>query len=197
VEVVNGTPIVVLPGVFNPKLLRTGALLVEVLDGRGLCPEANVLDLGTGSGIGAVFAGRRARRVVAVDVNPEAARCARINRLLHHLEERVEVREGDLVGPVGDERFDLILFNPPFYRGEPRDALDRAWRSPDAAERFAARLGDHLTAKGEALVILSSDGDAATFLNAFHANQLTVLAIASCDLVNEMLTVYRVGKHGQ
>jgi methylase of polypeptide subunit release factors/uncharacterized protein YbaR (Trm112 family) len=193
-EVVDGTPLLVLPGVFNPKLLRTGALLVQVLETRALAPGARVLDLGTGSGIGAVFAGRRARQVVGVDVNPDAVRCARINLLLHHLEDRCEVREGDLFGPVGTERFDLILFNPPFYRGEPRDAPDRAWRGTDIAERFAAQLGDHLTPDGEALVILSSDGDASAFLDAFQANPLVVREIASRDLVNETLVVYRIQK---
>jgi len=29
------------------------------------------------------------------------------------------------------ERFDVVLFNPPYYRGVPRNALDHAWRSPD------------------------------------------------------------------
>ncbi|HEX5415876.1 MAG TPA: methyltransferase, partial [Chloroflexota bacterium] len=191
-EQVHGTPILVLPGVFNPKLLRTGAFLVQVLDRRSLSPDATVLDLGTGSGVGAVFAGRRARRVVAVDVNPEAVRCARLNFLLHHLGERCEAREGDLFGPVEGERFDLVLFNPPFYRGEPRDALDRAWRATDVIERFAARLGDHLEPGGVALVILSSDGEAAGFLSAVRANGLAVELVAWRDLVNETLAVYQI-----
>ena len=53
-------------------------------------PGSIVLDMGTGSGVGAVFAARNAARVVAVDVNPEAVRCARINVLLHHIEDRVD-----------------------------------------------------------------------------------------------------------
>ena len=31
----------------------------------------------------------------------------------------------------------LVLFNPPYYRGVPRSALDHAWRSPDVIERFS------------------------------------------------------------
>ena len=88
------------------------------------------------------------------------------------------MREGDLFGPVNGERFDLILFNPPFYRGEPRDALDRAWRATDVIERFAAQLGDHLTPTGSALVILSSDGEAAAFLDAVRTNGLVVEIVA-------------------
>ena len=193
-EDVNGAAVLVLPGVFNPKLLRTGSMLVQFVETHVLSPGAAVLDLGTGSGIGAVFAGRRARRVVAVDLNPEAVRCARINLALHHLDDHCEVREGDLFGPIGNERFDLILFNPPFYRGAPRDAADRAWRATDVVERFAAQLESHLSPDGVALVILSSDGDAAAFLQSFHANQLSVTVAASRDLVNETLVIYRVKK---
>ena len=63
---------------------------------------------------------------------------ARINALIHQVDSRVEAREGDLFAPVGDERFDRILFNPPFYRREPRDMLERAFFATDVVERFAA-----------------------------------------------------------
>jgi release factor glutamine methyltransferase len=189
-EWVAGRPIVVLPQVFNPKLLRTGAMLARALDKRPLPEGATVLDMGTGSGIGAVFAARRARRVVAVDISPEAVRCARINALLNHVEGRVEVREGDLFAPLAGERFDLVLFNPPFFRGAPRDLLDHAWRSVDTVERFAAGLSEHLAPGGKALVILSSDGDEQAFLAAFGAHGLRVSVAARRDLWNEILTIY-------
>ena len=137
-EEVHGTPILVLPQVFNPELLRTGAFMAGVLDERAIPAGAAVLDLGTGSGVSAIFAARLAGRVVATDINPAAVRCARINALLNGVEDRVEVREGDLFAPVAGERFDVIIFNPPYYRGTPRDALDHAWRSNDTVERFAA-----------------------------------------------------------
>ena len=79
-----------------------------------------MLDLGTGSGVGAVFAAQWAGQVVAVDVNPAAVRCARINVLLHGVEDRVDVLQGDLFEPVAGERFDVILFNPPYFPGQPR-----------------------------------------------------------------------------
>lgn len=187
-----GIPLVVLPQVFNPALLRTGELLARTLS-AALVPEgATVLDMGTGSGIGAIAAARWASRVVAVDVSPEAVRCATINALLNRVERKVDVRRGDLYSPVTGERFDLVLFNPPFYRGTPRDLVDRAWRSPDLIERFAPGLKDHLTPRGFALVVLSSDGERDAFLRAFEAADLGVEMVASRDFVNETLTVYRL-----
>src|SRR3954447_7327269 len=161
-EEIDGVALVVLPEGFNPAVYRTGTLLARAVAAwtpAGPAEDIRVLDVGTGSGVGSVFAARRGFRAVAVDVNPEAVRCARINALLHHLEERIDVRQGDLFSPVAGERFDLVLFNPPFFRGEPAGDLDRAWRGTDVLERFAAGLPDALTQDGTALLCLSTDGD--------------------------------------
>jgi release factor glutamine methyltransferase len=175
-EHVADLAILVIPGVANPKLLRT----------------ATVLDMGTGSGVCALTAARRARRVVAVDVSPAAVRCARINVLLNRLEERVDVREGDLFAPLAGERFDLVLFNPPFLVGVPKDHRDAAWRSVDAAHRFSAGLEDHLAPRGEALVLLSSFGDAcALFETELRARGFDLEVYARRRYVNETVTIVR------
>jgi release factor glutamine methyltransferase len=190
-EHVVGLPIVVLPDVFNPRLLRSGEFLVSQLDRPELMPPASrVLDLGSGAGAAGVFAAKRGCHVVAVDINPSAVRCTRINALLNAVD--VDVREGDLFGPVADERFDVVLFNPPYYRGMPRDALDHAWRSPDVMERFAGGLAPHLDDGGHALVVLSSDGEPGSFLHALHAHGLGTDVVARRDLINETFTVYQV-----
>jgi release factor glutamine methyltransferase len=195
-ERVHGTPMLVMPSVFNPKLTRTGAFLAAHLDSRLVCADADVLDMGTGSGICAVFAARHSRRVVAVDINPAAVRCASINARLNHLEHCIEVRYGDLFAPVAGERFDLIVFNPPFLRGKPRDDCDRAWRSTDVAERFAAGLRDHLRPLASALVVLSTFGDAQVFLEEFSRHGLTVSVLAERCFFNERLAIFRLQASG-
>jgi HemK-related putative methylase len=191
VESVDGLQLVVLPDVFNPRLLRSGAFLVSQLRRPDLLPPGGrVLDLGSGSGAGGLAAARRGCRVVAVDINPSAIRCTRINALLNDLQ--VEVRQGDLFAPVADERFDVLLFNPPYYRGLPRDDLDRAWRSLDVPERFAAGLASHLTPTGHALVVLSSDADPDAFLERFTHTRLAHQVVARRDFINEVMTIYRV-----
>jgi len=151
-----------------------------------------VLDMGTGSGVCAVFAARHARRVVAVDINPAAVRCATLNVLMNHLEHRIEVRHGDLFAPVATERFDLILFNPPFVRGTPRDDRDRAWRATDVVERFAAGLRDHMKPGANALVLLSTFGDAPVFLEEFRNQAFDVALLAERAFVNERLALFRL-----
>ena len=173
-ERVQSLRIFVIPGVANPNLLRTGAFFAAQVDSCALA------------------AARRAGRVVAVDVSPAAVRCARLNALLNDLEERVDVREGDLFAPLEGERFDLVLFNPPFLLGAPKDHRDAAWRSEDVARRFAAGLGEHLAPRGAALVLLSSFGDACALFEAelrVHGFRLDVFARRR--FINETLTIVR------
>jgi release factor glutamine methyltransferase len=190
-ERVAGFPVVVLPQVFNPKLFWTGELLASALDERLIPPGASVLDLGTGTGVGALAAARWAGRVVAVDVNPAAVRCARINVLLNEADDRVEVRGGDLFEPVEGERFDVVLFNPPYYPGAPQDALDSAFRAADLPERFARGLAAHLRPGGYALLLLSSTGDSAAFLAELAVAGFAAEAEAEQRRIGEVLTVHR------
>ena len=191
-ERIDGVPLVVMPQVFNPVLLRSGALMARALGRLPLRAGLSVLDLGTGSGVGAVFAARCGAAVVAVDISPEAVRCARINALLNRVDERVEVRTGDLFEPVAGLRFDLVLFNPPYYRGVPRDNLDRAWRGEDVFERFAAGLGRVLAPDGYALLTLSTDGDCDELLAELEAAGFSREIVERTDLINEVVTVYAV-----
>jgi HemK-related putative methylase len=192
VEHVYGMPFLVTPSVFNPKVPRTGEFLASLVDSKLVSRSHDVLDMGTGSGVCAVFAAKYARRVVAVDINPAAVRCTGINALLNGMEGEIDARQGDLFAPVRGEQFDLILFNPPFLRGTPRDDRDRAWRSTDVAERFAGGLRAHLKPGGSALVLLSTFGDARHFLEEFCKQDLGISVLAERRFVNERLTVFRV-----
>lgn len=198
IETVDGVPLVVFPQVLNPVVFRSGEMLARtiaespLLETDGVTPRPLALDMGTGSGVGAVFAARRGFSVIAVDLNPHAVRCARVNALVNGVENQIEVRQGDLFAPVQEHQFDLILFNPPFFRGEPKGDFDLAWRATDVLERFAAGLARHLKPRGLALVILSTDGDAAGMLRALADHELQTSPVAQRHWGNEIMTIYGV-----
>jgi release factor glutamine methyltransferase len=193
-ETIAGEPILVLSEVFNPKIFWSGEFFADsLLADASLIPSGStVLDMGTGSGIGAVFAARRARRVLAVDVNPQAVRSARINALLHRVEDRVEARESDLFGAVEGERFDRVMFNPPYFRREPRDLFERAFFATDVVERFASGLRDHLAPGGQCLLVLASSADEKALLRAFELHTFSVELAAQRDVRAEVLSLYRL-----
>ncbi|MFE1167250.1 methyltransferase [Nocardiopsis sp. NPDC058789] len=76
-------------------------------------PYERALDLGTGCGVQALHLASRAREVVATDLNPRAVRLAGISLALSGIT-GARLAQGSLFEPVRDERFDLIVSNPPF-----------------------------------------------------------------------------------
>lgn len=102
-----------------------------------------VLDLCTGSGAIAIAVAYHApaSQIVATDISPEALSIANQNIHRHHLQDRITLLQGDLMGalePYIDKTpFDLIVSNPPYISTdkipylprnvrdyEPRQALD-------------------------------------------------------------------------
>ena len=191
IERIGKRQLVVLPDVINPKLFRSGQFLADSLHAL-IRPGMRVLDMGTGSGIGAIVAAGLGARVTAVDINPEAVRCARINALINRVDDRVEVHEGDLFEPVRGEQFDAVVFNPPYLPGRPRNALDHAFRGDDVVGRFARQVERHLAADGFVLLLLSTDADEEALLTEFRASGFDVSPLSERNLRNEVLTIFRM-----
>ncbi|GAA0971318.1 class I SAM-dependent methyltransferase [Acrocarpospora macrocephala] len=76
-------------------------------------PVERALDLGTGCGVQVLHLADRAGHIVATDVNRRALDLAQLSWGLSGIE-GVDVRRGSMFDPVEDERFDLIVSNPPF-----------------------------------------------------------------------------------
>jgi release factor glutamine methyltransferase len=155
-----------LPGVFRP---RSDSVLLARLAAVRARPGMSVLDPFTGSGILAIAAAEAGARATAVDVSRRAVLCAWLNARLNGT--RIRAVRGDLFAPVADERFDLIVANPPYLpgtqAGEVRGAA-RAWEGGSDGRLLIDRLCDgvraHLTPGGELLMIHSSVcGEQATF----------------------------------
>jgi release factor glutamine methyltransferase len=118
--------IIPIPGVFRP--LSDTRLLAS--HAARHAPGGRVLDLCTGSGYVAIAAARSgARSVTAVDVSRRAVLAARVNARRNGT--RLRAIRGDLVAPVREERFELVVSNPPYVPavdgGVPRRGPRRAW----------------------------------------------------------------------
>lgn len=89
----------------------TTAMCLRALE-ESVGPGDEVLDVGAGSGILALAAAKLgARRVLALDIDPQAVKAARENAAANAVADVVEVREGTPPDGVSGERFDLIVAN--------------------------------------------------------------------------------------
>jgi SAM-dependent methyltransferase len=187
---------VVWPGVLNPVTFRAGRYFAEFIArsprlalGSGTA-GATALDVGTGCGILAIFAADRGYKVTAIDIEPAAVSCARANAILNRVEDRVAVLQGDLFAPVGGQAFDVVVFNLPFFRGQARTPLERAWSSPNVIERCAAGLGAVLQADGTAYFVLSGHGDPKGMLAALAREGFFVERLAWRHFGVETMAIY-------
>jgi release factor glutamine methyltransferase len=110
--------------------------LVELVLAR--CSSGLVADVGTGSGCIALALAVEGHfeRVIAVEASPAAAALARENVERVAPRVPVEIREGNLLGPLVEkgERFQAIVANPPYLTPEEYDALDPSVREFEPRE---------------------------------------------------------------
>jgi hypothetical protein len=108
-------------------------------------PSRRTLDVGTGSGILGLLAAAHSRQVVLTDSNPRAVAIASFNAKLNNVQ-NTDIREGSLFEPVGDERFDLIVSNPPFVISPENRFLfrDAAVRGDEFCQQLIQSAAAHL-----------------------------------------------------
>ncbi|MCE1171869.1 MAG: 50S ribosomal protein L3 N(5)-glutamine methyltransferase [Azovibrio sp.] len=120
------------------------------------------LDLCTGSGCLAILAALNfpEARVDAIDLSPDALAVARKNVDDYQLQERVRLIESDGMNALGDERYDLIISNPPYvdaasvaalppeYLKEPELALGSGEDGLDFTRRILAEAKARLNPGG-------------------------------------------------
>ena len=134
-----------------------------LLDNLKVRPGETVLEVGCGNGIVSLTAAQHTNRVVATDINPSAVEAVKRNAKLNRLEGKVEARVGLLFKPVAGERFDLIIFNPPYLPQEPKEKIGRlelAWSGGptgrEVSNMFIENVRTVLKEGGRVLLIQSS-----------------------------------------
>lgn len=194
---VGGLQLSVLPDVFSPSIHFTSRVFARFLSRPGVVPQGgSVLDLGTGSGLLAIVAARSgARRVVAIDINPAAVHCARANAARYGLQSIMEVLEGNSFTPVAGERFDLVVCNPPYFRGEPKSLAQSAFMGGSDLEwvtNFGRELHDHLNQRGHALISLGDAAEIDTILRLLRECGWRIDQVSRRDILVEIIYLFKL-----
>jgi len=164
-----------------------------------------VLDIGTGCGILAVLAAQKAKKVVAVDVNPHAIRCARKNAKINKLAHKVDIRKGDLFQPIRKkEKFSLIIFNAPYLPSTPRESrswLGKSWAGGPTGrqliDRFIVETPHYLERNGRVLLVQSSLASIDETLEKFRKAKLEAHVIADAKIAFETIAVIQARSRGR
>jgi release factor glutamine methyltransferase len=155
-------------------------------------PGDRVLEAGTGSGLIARELAQLTG-VVATEINPHAAICAR--------RAGVDVVRCDLFDAVRGT-FDLILFNPPYLPTEPHEriddwleyALDGGETGRVVIERFVQDLGRILSPGGRVLLLISSLTGQGEVKDLLAAEGYSAAVVRQERVEDEMLYVLRISR---
>ncbi|MEV5240174.1 50S ribosomal protein L11 methyltransferase [Streptomyces cinnamoneus] len=151
---------------FHPRAFLTSRCFTEFIDGLELCAQ-RVADVGRGTGILALAAARAgAKKVIASDINPHAARAAAHNAAAKGVGARIAAVCADLLSGLAPRpQFDVIVSNPPYFPGEPLDLADRgvARRAPatGTSPRLLGQARKRLTDDGRLYALFSTHADLA------------------------------------
>ena len=125
----------------------------------------NILDLGTGSGILAIILAKFIKpthfpkaKIYASDILSEAIEIAKENARKNSLEDDIEFIQSNLFDefpPVFKNKFEIILFNPPYLPSEPftkqkaKKKLDYSWEGGEKGietfEKFLSQSKDFMS----------------------------------------------------
>jgi release factor glutamine methyltransferase len=177
------------PDVYEPS--EDTFMLLEALgDALG-----RALEIGTGSGIVAIWLAKRGLDVVATDLNPHALVLARANA--HRNGVALEAVRTDMFDGIRGP-FDTIVFNPPYLPTAPQDVTGDRWLDASVnggpngqmfTRRFLAGLEERLGADGAAYIVSSSLSGFPKKLPAGLVGRV----VAEKKLEFELLCVHRIG----
>ncbi|MBR2665133.1 MAG: methyltransferase [Methanobrevibacter sp.] len=123
----------------------------------------SVLEIGTGSGIVAMYASRLTDKITVSDINFDACELARKNFEANNIE-NIEILFGNMFEPVEKRKFDVILFNTPYLPTEDDEviddtinyAFDGGLNGRKVIDLFLNEVGNHLNDGGIVQMIQSS-----------------------------------------
>ncbi len=168
-----------LPLYVDERVLVPRSPLAELVE-RGFQPwldpgeVTRVLDIGTGSGCIAVACAYAfpAAVIDAADNDPDALEVAAINVHRHDLEQRVRLHRADVFDGVPQQRYQLIVSNPPYvdapamaalpteYRHEPSSALAAGQDGLDIVRRILREAPRYLDDGGILVLEVGDSEDA-------------------------------------
>lgn len=158
---------IVFPNVFWP--FEDSKALVKSFVIR---PNETVLDIGTGSGVLAVFSAYKgAGKVVAVDINLAAVENAKANAKFHGFEKIIETRLSNLFETLKEgEKFDVVIANLPFRDKRANDVIELAMWDTDFSvnKKFFSEVANHLEKTGRIYLAQANFGEVEKVLELAH-----------------------------
>lgn len=174
-----------------------------LIDSIKLSQGDSVYEIGSGSGLIALFCASFGANVVCCDINPFAVELIKKNYLINQslLKGYFDVRIGDLFSVLdSNDSFDIIIFNPPYLPTTKKElvggsgwfdkAVNGGLDGLDVIERFINQVSGFLKKNGRAYFIFSNLSNREKLENLIKKNNFNFEIVNSLRFNDEILYVY-------
>ena len=178
-----------------------------LLDSIDIDAEHTVLEIGTGCGLIALACAAEGASVLCTDINPYAITLVQknIKENQHLLIGSVQIIQSDMFSAVKqDQRFDRIIFNPPYLPECSQSPLPNSYWLDAATlggkdgltqtKRFIQGIKSHLLDTGFAITLISSQSSSVSLQNLLRNTDLSHKKIKTYRFHDERLFIYRFQK---
>ncbi|TND09030.1 MAG: rsmC [Bacteroidetes bacterium] len=189
-----GLSMLVQPGVFHPGFFfSTKFLLTFLEEKKAALKNKTFLELGAGSGLLGLFAGKHGAKVTASDISKTAVENIVANAASNHI--AITAVHSDLFDRIDPQTFDFIVINPPYYKKKPATEAEQAWYCGEELEYFQelfSQLGNYMHPASEVYMILSDDCDLEGIRSIASQRQFGMKPETSKRIAWEINTIFRL-----
>ncbi len=129
----KGIVLEVPPDVFHPGFFSSTKILLRYISKEHL-EHKKFLEPGAGSGLLSMYAAKKNASVTSTDINPVAIEYLKKNAETNGV--KLNIVHSDLFQNLSQERFDVIIINPPYYKKQPVSNTDYGWYCGENGEYF-------------------------------------------------------------
>jgi len=170
--------ILVYDGVFHPQFFFSTKYFFEFLSLQEIKSQ-KALEIGSGTGILSLLAYQMGAETTAIDVDVNAVRNTEINfENTFGKQHQAKIYQSNLFENVPNQKFDLILINPPYFFKKIIDPKEFAWHCGEDGEYFErlfAGISAYIHNNSKIYMVLAENCDIKRIERMAYKNDLVLI----------------------
>lgn len=189
--------LIILPGVFHPGFFYSTRFLLNYINQLNL-NQKTLIEVGAGNGLIAFNAARKAKKVIALELNKIAVKGLEMNHKNNskYLPDNVlQIVESNLFNSIAAQVVDYIIVNPPYYPNKVQNEAELAWNCGEQFEYFILffrQVINFMDKQSKIIMVLSDQCNLSKIKQIAMENNLHMQLKASKKFLIESNQIYEI-----